>query len=96
MRTKPSDTPPLVLPDPLSYARVLFRDRFKVQQAGYDGGNWATSAVITNGGFHYITIPSCIESGQYLLRAEMVALHAATTQGGAQFYVSLPCPAFRL
>lgn len=33
-------------------------------------------------------IPSCIESGDYLFRIEHVALHSASTAGGAQFYIS--------
>ncbi|KAK4166283.1 glycoside hydrolase [Cladorrhinum sp. PSN259] len=35
-----------------------------------------------------VKIPSCIRSGYYLLRAEHIALHSASTAGGAQFYVS--------
>lgn len=35
-----------------------------------------------------VTIPRCIKSGNYLLRAEHLALHSASTVGGAQFYVS--------
>jgi hypothetical protein len=61
--------------------------RFKIQQDGYDAGTWATSKVIDNGGIHAITIPSCIAPGQYLLRAEMIALHAASSSGGAQLYM---------
>ena len=34
-----------------------------------------------------MTIPSCIAPGQYLLRGELLALHAASSQGGAQFYM---------
>jgi cellulase len=33
------------------------------------------------------TMPSCVAPGQYLLRAEMIALHSASTTGGAQFYM---------
>lgn len=33
-------------------------------------------------------IPACIESGEYLFRIEHVALHSASTAGGAQFYIS--------
>lgn len=62
---------------------------FKIQQDGYSGGNWGTTKVITNGGIHSITIPKCIPNGQYLLRAEMIALHGAGSSGGAQFYVGL-------
>ena len=35
-----------------------------------------------------VKIPSCIAPGDYLLRAEHIALHTASSPGGAQFYVS--------
>lgn len=35
-----------------------------------------------------IPIPSCVENGDYLLRAEHIALHSANSVGGAQFYIS--------
>lgn len=63
-------------------------NRFKIQQDGYNNGNWGTTEVITNGGLHSIKIPDCIADGEYLLRAEMIALHGAGSPGGAQFYVS--------
>lgn len=60
---------------------------FKIQEDGLDSsGEWATTKVINGQGLHKITIPKCIESGQYLLRAEMLALHSATGYPGAQFY----------
>ncbi|GAW22401.1 hypothetical protein ANO14919_119380 [Xylariales sp. No.14919] len=34
------------------------------------------------------TIPQCIENGDYLFRIEHVALHSASSQNGAQFYIS--------
>lgn len=34
------------------------------------------------------TIPQCIEDGDYLFRIEHVALHSASSAGGAQFYIS--------
>jgi hypothetical protein len=34
------------------------------------------------------TIPSTIPSGEYLIRIEHIALHGASTFGGAQFYIS--------
>ncbi|THU86950.1 glycoside hydrolase family 61 protein A [Dendrothele bispora CBS 962.96] len=34
------------------------------------------------------TIPENLPSGQYLVRMEAIALHAASTFGGAQFYIS--------
>lgn len=34
------------------------------------------------------TIPKSLPSGDYLLRAENIAIHAASNPGGAQFYIS--------
>ena len=34
------------------------------------------------------TLPAALPSGQYLVRMEAIALHVASTFGGAQFYVS--------
>lgn len=61
---------------------------FKIQEDGLSGGVWGTEKVINGQGRHTIRIPSCIENGQYLLRAEMIALHGAGSYPGAQFYVS--------
>lgn len=44
------------------------------------------TAIMTAGGYISYTVPSCIESGAYLVRHEVIALHAAETEGGAQFY----------
>ncbi|KAK4191070.1 family 61 glycosyl hydrolase [Podospora australis] len=60
---------------------------FKIQEGGYTNGKWATNVVIDNKGNQVITIPSCIANGQYLLRAEMIALHGARSSGGAQLYM---------
>lgn len=43
--------------------------------------------MISGGGWHYFTMPSCIAPGDYLLRVELIALHSAGSQGGAQFYM---------
>ena len=63
--------------------------RFNIQREGLEGATWATDNVINNQGNQVIHIPECIEDGQYLLRAEMIALHGAASAGGAQFYVGL-------
>jgi hypothetical protein len=42
---------------------------------------------IAAGGVQNVTIPTCIEDGDYLLRFEIIALHSAYSLGGAQFYV---------
>lgn len=60
---------------------------FKIQEDGMDAsGEWGTTRIINGEGRHEITIPECIEPGNYLLRAEMLALHAAGSYPGAQFY----------
>jgi cellulase len=59
---------------------------FKIQEDGFDGTKWGTERVIQGQGRHNIKIPACIAPGQYLLRAEMVALHGAGSYPGAQFY----------
>jgi cellulase len=61
---------------------------FKIQEDGFSNGVWGTEKVINGQGIHTIRIPECIEPGQYLLRAEMIALHGAGSYPGAQFYVS--------
>ncbi|KAK3682196.1 family 61 glycosyl hydrolase [Podospora appendiculata] len=60
---------------------------FKIQEGGYKNGQWATNEVINNKGNQVINIPSCLTNGQYLLRAEMVALHGARSTNGAQLYM---------
>ncbi|KAI0347094.1 hypothetical protein BDW22DRAFT_1351446 [Trametopsis cervina] len=48
---------------------------------------WATDVVNSNGGKHSVTIPASLPAGQYLLRAEIIALHVASSYPGAQFYI---------
>lgn len=67
--------------------RYLQFARFKIQHDGYNNGVWGTSTVINNQGKQPIKIPDCLPDGQYLLRAEMIALHGASSNQGAQFYV---------
>ena len=83
---------------------------FKIYHEGYDAsaGLWATQKLIEKKGKVSFKVPTCIESGQYLMRAEvigrpvlivhlepcspnlatMTALHAASYNSGAQFFVS--------
>jgi cellulase len=62
---------------------------FKIQQQGYDPATaiWGIDTLIANAGVQSITIPTCIPNGQYLLRAELIALHGAASSLGAQFYM---------
>ncbi|KAG9013515.1 hypothetical protein FRB94_002109 [Tulasnella sp. JGI-2019a] len=48
------------------------------------GGFVFPSQTITTFGF---TVPKTVPNGQYLVRFEQIALHVASTYGGAQFYI---------
>ncbi|KAF7877454.1 hypothetical protein EAF04_001131 [Stromatinia cepivora] len=62
---------------------------FKISEQGLNVATqgWATTDLIKNAGVQSITIPSCIANGQYLLRAELIALHSANELQGAQLYM---------
>lgn len=61
---------------------------FKVAEDGLESsGQWAVDKLISNGGWMDFTMPTCVAPGHYLLRAEIIALHSANRQGGAQFYM---------
>lgn len=47
-----------------------------------------TNPLSVNGGTAVVTIPSDIAPGNYLIRHEIIALHLAITEGGAEFYPS--------
>ncbi|OJT10389.1 hypothetical protein TRAPUB_13081 [Trametes pubescens] len=49
---------------------------------------WGSDHLFNSGGFANVTIPSCIEAGQYLLRVESISLSSATSYPGAQFFLS--------
>ncbi|TRM67478.1 glycoside hydrolase [Schizophyllum amplum] len=48
---------------------------------------WATDVINSNNGKHSVTIPASLPAGNYLLRAEIIALHVAQSYPGAQFYI---------
>jgi cellulase len=53
-----------------------------------DSDDWGTKDLNTCCGRMNVKIPSDIPAGDYLLRAEVIALHVASSVGGAQFYMS--------
>ncbi|KAF9002886.1 glycoside hydrolase family 61 protein H [Cyathus striatus] len=62
---------------------------FKISEMGLVSSNpdyWASEVLNDNCGHYTFTVPSDIAPGNYLLRAEVIALHAAGSTGGAQFY----------
>ncbi|KAI5917029.1 glycoside hydrolase family 61 protein [Camillea tinctor] len=63
---------------------------FKIFELGYDSATdtWGNDLLNKNCGKQDVTIPSDIAPGDYLLRAETIALHTASQAGGAQFYMT--------
>lgn len=64
---------------------------FKIDASGLiDGttqpGNWATDVLMANNITSTVTIPSDIAAGNYVLRHEIIALHSAGQEDGAQSY----------
>ncbi|TGJ82184.1 hypothetical protein E0Z10_g6587 [Xylaria hypoxylon] len=53
-----------------------------------DGDNWGTNDLNSCCGKMDVVVPKDTPSGDYLLRAEVIALHTAGQSGGAQFYMS--------
>ncbi|EIN04298.1 glycoside hydrolase family 61 protein [Punctularia strigosozonata HHB-11173 SS5] len=62
---------------------------FKIQEDGLQVSDqtWGVDRLIANKGQVNVKIPSCIPAGQYLMRHELIALHAASSPGGAQLYM---------
>ncbi|KAF8600434.1 hypothetical protein BDV93DRAFT_525442 [Ceratobasidium sp. AG-I] len=61
---------------------------FKIAEDGLDAsGIWGVNRLIKNGGKASAVIPKCIPPGNYFLRAEIIALHGASSYPGAQFYM---------
>ncbi|KAI5807575.1 glycosyl hydrolase family 61-domain-containing protein [Peziza echinospora] len=62
---------------------------FKIYQNGLVSADyWGTDVLNKNCGKQDVKIPADIAPGNYLLRAEVIALHVASQSGGAQHYVS--------
>ncbi|KAI8264603.1 Polysaccharide monooxygenase [Colletotrichum sp. SAR11_239] len=64
---------------------------FKIDGAGLidppqQTNKWAASALIANGNAWLVRIPSNIAPGHYVLRHDIIALHSAGQQNGAQSY----------
>jgi cellulase len=68
----------------------IFQDTWAKNSAGGGGSDdyWGTKDLNKNCGKMDVKIPANLAPGDYLLRAEAIALHAASGVGGAQFYVT--------
>jgi len=60
---------------------------FKIYEDGFSNGQWAVDRLLANKGRVDVTIPSDIAPGNYLLRGEILALHASYDLNGVQPYV---------
>jgi hypothetical protein len=59
---------------------------FKIGEEGKKAdGTWLQND-LKNGGVAHATIPSNLAAGNYLIKHEIIALHLATSLGGAEFY----------
>ena len=59
---------------------------FKIDHAGLDGIEWAATKLVANNNSWTVTIPPNIAARQYVLRHEIIALHSAGQENGAQSY----------
>ncbi|KKK20041.1 hypothetical protein P175DRAFT_0432863 [Aspergillus ochraceoroseus IBT 24754] len=64
---------------------------FKINEGGLVSdssvpGTWASDQMISNNNSWSVTIPSSIVAGNYVLRHEIIALHSAGNENGAQNY----------
>ncbi|TFK26138.1 endoglucanase II [Coprinopsis marcescibilis] len=69
-------------------ANAAGSDWFKIHESGMVSNNpvyWAVQVLNDNCGHYTFTVPD-VAPGNYLLRAEAIALHVASGSGGAQFY----------
>ncbi|KAI1117576.1 fungal cellulose binding domain-containing protein [Nemania sp. NC0429] len=66
----------------------IFADSWSAKGSVGDGDNWGTNDLNACCGKMDVQIPKDTPNGDYLLRAEVIALHTAGSSGGAQFYMS--------
>lgn len=66
----------------------VFQDTWSSNGTSGSSDNWGTKDLNTCCGMMDVVIPTDIAPGDYLLRAEAIALHAAGSSGGAQFYMT--------
>jgi len=66
----------------------IFENGWSTKGGVGDNDNWGTKDLNTCCGKMDVKIPSTLPDGDYLLRAEALALHTAQSSGGAQFYIS--------
>lgn len=58
----------------------------KIEEAGYESGSWAAIDLIENNNTWVTTVPENLAAGNYVFRHEIIALHGAGSENGAQNY----------
>ena len=68
----------------------IYEDTWRAASSSSTGSDdyWGTKDLNTNCGKLDVPIPKDLAPGDYLLRAEAIALHTASQVGGAQFYMT--------
>ncbi|KAI5862283.1 lytic polysaccharide monooxygenase [Durotheca rogersii] len=66
----------------------IFADSWSAKGSVGDADNWGTNDLNACCGKMDVPLPADTPDGDYLLRAEVIALHTAGSAGGAQFYIS--------
>jgi cellulase len=78
-----------VLVDFVTDVNVVYENTWAAANKGSgDNDMWGTKDLNTCCGKLDVKIPASLAAGDYLLRAEVIALHTASSSGGAQFYMS--------
>lgn len=61
---------------------------FKIAESGLQNNRWAIDDLRADEGWFNFTMPSCVASGDYLMRVEIIALHEAfEAMKQPQFYM---------
>ncbi|PSN64964.1 glycoside hydrolase, partial [Corynespora cassiicola Philippines] len=58
----------------------------KIDEAGYEDGQWAAIKMIANNNTWPVTVPETLAPGNYVFRHEIIALHGGGDLNGAQNY----------
>jgi cellulase len=58
----------------------------KIDGVGYENGEWAAVKMIAQNNTWPVTVPDTLAAGKYVFRHEIIALHGAGSENGAQNY----------
>ena len=70
----------------LKFFKIAEMGQLKLGAGGGIAGTWADDVLREGNGVWNVTIPKSIQSGNYVVRNEILALHSAYDVGAAQLY----------